>query len=62
MGRSIEQGVPSRLLNIDVKDIIKDIIADAFALVGTIDPQLQEWLSGTSSVGAVLRDRPRIRK
>ena len=42
------------LLNVDVSDIIND----AFNLVESINPQLQQWLSGTSTVRSVLRERP----
>lgn len=42
------------LLNVDVLDVIKD----AFALVGSIDPALGNWLTGTSNVSAVYKERP----
>ena len=42
------------LLNVDVSDTIND----AFNLVESINPQLQQWLSGTSTVRSVLRERP----
>ncbi|WP_175935884.1 hypothetical protein [Corynebacterium sp. Marseille-P4321] len=44
------------LLNVDVADII----GDAFDLVGSIDPALRNWISGTSRVSYVLSRRPEI--
>lgn len=42
------------LLNVDVLDVTRD----AFALVGSIDPVLANWLTGTSTVSAVYGKRP----
>lgn len=43
------------LLNVDVLDIIND----AFTMVGSIDPALSNWLTGTSTVSAVHARRPK---
>lgn len=42
------------LLNIDILDRVKD----AFDLVGSIDPVLYDWLTGTSTVSAIYKKRP----
>ena len=42
------------LLNVDILDITKD----AFALAGSIDSALANWLTSTSTVSAVHRKRP----
>lgn len=43
------------VLNVDVLDIVND----AFELVGSIDPDLAIWLTGTSTVHAVYGRRPK---
>ncbi|MCT2339551.1 hypothetical protein [Corynebacterium sp. p3-SID1056] len=42
------------LLNVDVLDVI----GDAFSLVGSIDPVLEQWLTGTSTVKNIYSARP----
>lgn len=42
------------LLNVDVLDVI----GDAFSLVGSIDPVLEQWLTGTSIVKKIYSSRP----
>lgn len=42
------------LLNVDVLDVI----GDAFSLVGSIDPVLEQWLTGTSTVKKIYSSRP----
>ncbi|QFQ01511.1 hypothetical protein CUROG_00535 [Corynebacterium urogenitale] len=42
------------LLNVDVLDVI----GDAFSLVGSIDPVLEQWLTGTSTVKKIYSARP----
>ncbi|AIT62366.1 hypothetical protein CDOO_13330 (plasmid) [Corynebacterium doosanense CAU 212 = DSM 45436] len=39
---------------------IGSLAEDAFALVGAIHPSLQEWLTSTSTVGQILKQRPEI--
>lgn len=43
------------LLNVDVGSHMKD----AFDLIESISPDLRSWLSGTSTVTSILRERPR---
>lgn len=42
------------LLNVDVLDVLND----AFSLVGSIDPVLEQWLTGSSTVRKIYRLRP----
>ncbi|WP_165242834.1 hypothetical protein [Corynebacterium lizhenjunii] len=42
------------LLNVDVLDVI----GDAFSLVGSIDPVLEQWVTGTSTVKKIYSSRP----
>lgn len=42
------------LLNVDVLDVI----GDAFSLVESIDPVLEQWLTGTSTVKKIYSSRP----
>lgn len=42
------------LLNVDVPDVMRD----AFFLVRSIDPLLEQWLSGTSTVNKIYSARP----
>lgn len=42
------------LLNVDVLDVV----GDAFLLVGSINPVLEQWLTGTSTVRKVYSSRP----
>lgn len=43
------------LHNVDVIDVIND----AFALVGSVDPALVDWITGTSTVRSVHSRRPK---
>lgn len=45
------------LLNVDVKDLITN---DAFGLINSINPRAGQWVTGTSPVPAVLKERPRF--
>lgn len=42
------------LLNVDAPDVI----GDAFSLVRSINPVLEQWLTGTSTVKKIYSTRP----